>query len=112
MAESETYEEYDDPKEYPLVPGVDTTAKEFADRFVDYRERGPNDVMLSGPVNRKGWGPGRRYPSFTAAYEAACKRYGAERVFRVMGFQSGRWAFLIKNLKIQGPIAPGEPDAT
>lgn len=96
--------DYDDPELYPMTPGVSTTVREFRDRFVEYDVRSPNDGVRSGPVG-SGWGPGRWFPSRARAYGAMQAEYGPGRVKQLSGWQSGRWAFLIKNLKTEPKLA-------
>ena len=97
---SEHEKDYDDPEIYPLRPGVDTTRQEFRNRFVEYNVRGPDDGIRSGPLSG-GWGPGRFFRNRAIAFHAMCHEYGKERVRQLEGYQRGRWAFLIKNLKTQ-----------
>lgn len=66
-------------------------------RFVDYTDRGPRDVVLSGPV-LGGWGPGRYHRSRRVAYTYLVDLHGESRV-KVMSQSKGRWSFLVKNLK-------------
>lgn len=91
--------DYDDPKIYPLLPGVSTTRKEFADRFVDYSARGPDDMVLSGPIVG-GHGPGRYFRNKALAKRYLILKFGAGRVRELERFTYGRWAFLIKNLRL------------
>lgn len=82
----------------PLVPTNDTAPSEFLDRFVEYGDRGPRDVILSGPV-RGGGGPGRYQPNRRVAWEAAVAKYGANRVRPLGRDVHKRWALIVKNLK-------------
>lgn len=82
---------------YPMIPWVDSTESDFASRWVDYHDRGPRDVVLSGPVTG-GWGPGRWMKNRRAAYAFCLEKYGKDRV-KTHRQSSGRWAFLIKNLR-------------
>jgi len=61
-------------------------------------QRGSRDVVLSGPVGQ-GWGPGKWFKSRFFAFRYAVMKYGASRVKLLPGVTSGRWAFLIKDLK-------------
>jgi hypothetical protein len=88
----------EEPDWIPLQPGADTKGEDLAARKVEYSCRGPRDVVLSGPV-LAGWGPGRYFNSRRAAYTWARAKYGPDRVQRVR-YTRGRWAFLIKNLKV------------
>ncbi len=90
-------EVFDDPELYPLIPWCDTSSDEFGARWVDYTDRGPADVVVSGPVTG-GWGPGRWHKNRRVAYWIAVKRYGDGRV-KTMRQSEGRWGFLIKNLR-------------
>lgn len=86
--------EYDD-----FIPTLDSNSRalESGERSVTYVDRGPLDVVISGPVVG-GWGPGRFHRSRRAAFSFVAEKYGAERVMPTK--QSvGRWSFLIKNLK-------------
>lgn len=87
----------DDEEIYPLIPGCDTNPNDFGFRWVDYSDRGPRDVVLSGPVIG-GWGPGRWHKNRRVAYWRLVQQYGRDRV-QVMRQSQGRWSFLIKNLK-------------
>jgi hypothetical protein len=102
--------EADDFEETPLKestqPTADMTPDEVAKlsqedpqgRFYTRALRGPNDVVLSGPIFQ-GWGPGRYHRSKTVAKEFLEKKYGVERVRPIAGWTRGRWAYLIKDLK-------------
>lgn len=104
-AAGDPYErDLDDPEIYPLVPTVDTTRREFQDRFVHYAGVGPNDAVLSGPVIG-GWGPGRYHQSRRQAREWLEARFGRERVRETEGISRGRWSFVIRDLKIR-PYRP------
>ncbi len=87
----------DDPEAYPLIPGCDTPADEFGARWVEYYDRGPRDVVVSGPVTG-GWGPGRWHKNRRVAYWRLVGKYGADRV-KLTKQSQGRWSFLIKNLR-------------
>lgn len=89
----------DDTNEYPLIPWCDTTDDEFGNRWVDYVDRGPRDVVVSGPVTG-GWGPGRWSKNRRVAYWRLVGKYGANRVKPTKQSQ-GRWSFLIKNLRAE-----------
>lgn len=93
--EDDTLEETD--VEYPLIPWCDTTDDEFGSRWVNYSDRGPRDVVLSGPIIG-GWGPGRWHKNRRVAYWRLVDKFGEERV-KPMAQSKGRWSFLIKNLK-------------
>jgi|SRR5690349_2825706 len=93
-----TGEHYDDPVLYPLNVTCDTTQKEFLDRFVDYNLRGPNDVVLSGPII-SGWGPGKYYQNRMMAYRALVALHGADRVRFTEKNTIGRWSFVVKGLR-------------
>lgn len=90
-------EALDDPEVYPLIPWCDTSDDEFGYRWVDYVDRGPSDVVLSGPVTG-GWGPGRWHSNRRVAYWRLVGKFGADRVKQTRQSE-GRWSFLIKNLK-------------
>lgn len=92
--------EEDDPETYPMVPWCDSTDDDFGTRWVDYVDRGPNDVVLSGPVIG-GWGPGRWHKNRRIAYWRLVDKFGADRVKQLRQSQ-GRWSFLIKNLRLAG----------
>lgn len=81
------------------IPWCDTPESELTAgmQWVDYSDRGPRDVVLSGPVTA-GWGPGRWHKNRRIAYWVATQRYGAERV-KPTRQTEGRWSFLIKNLR-------------
>lgn len=104
--EAEDYdpELFDDEDTYPLLPWCDSTDDEFGTRWVDYSDRGPNDVVLSGPVIG-GWGGGRWHKNRRVAYWRLAGQFGEDRV-KQMRQSQGRWSFLIKNLK--STSAPGE----
>src|SRR5690349_4946433 len=84
-------------EDLPLIPWCDTPEREFGERWVDYHDRGPLDVVLSGPITG-GWGPNRWFPNRRHAYAWCVKQYGADRV-KQMRQSHGRWSFLIKNLR-------------
>jgi hypothetical protein len=87
-----------------FIPTVDSDLSDFSDntKYVDYSTRGPNDVVLSGPIVG-GWGPGRFHRNRATAYKWCCDNYGVDRVKRGEKWeQAGRWSFLIKNLKTEG----------
>jgi hypothetical protein len=86
--------EYDD-----FVPTLDSNggSLESGERLVTYVDRGPLDVVISGPVVG-GWGPGRFHRSRRAAFSFLVEKYGAGRVSATRQ-SSGRWSFLIRNLK-------------
>lgn len=86
----------------PLVPSGDTPPAELGSRFVEYGDRGPRDVILSGPV-RGGAGPGRYHPSRRAAWEYAVAKYGVNRVRRLEQDCFKRWALIVKNLRQETP---------
>lgn len=65
--------------------------------WVAYSDRGPNDVVLSGPVIG-GWGPGRWHQNRRIAFGWAIRKYGIDRVVATPQ-SNGRWSVLIKNLK-------------
>lgn len=79
---------------------LDTNSLETGQQQVSYTDRGPNDAVLSGPVVG-GWGPGRFHRSRRAAYAFLVEKYGESRI-RITPQSTGRWSFLIKNLKVQG----------
>lgn len=87
----------DDVESYPLIPWCDSTDAEFGARWVDYSDRGPRDVVVSGPITG-GWGPGRWHRNRRVAYWRLVELYGADRVKQLRQSQ-GRWSFLIKNLR-------------
>lgn len=95
-----------EPLRESVQPTVDLSPDEVAKlaaedpqgRFYTRALRGPNDVVLSGPVIG-GWGPGRYHRSKAVAKEFLEKKYGEDRVRPVGGWTRGRWAYLIKNLK-------------
>jgi hypothetical protein len=91
------YDELDMPEEYPLLPWCDSSNDEFGSRWVDYDDRGPRDVVISGPVTG-GWGPGRWHTNRRIAYWRCVGKYGVDRV-KQLRQSEGRWSFLIKNLK-------------
>jgi hypothetical protein len=91
----------DDSNEHPLIPWCDTTDDEFGARWVDYVDRGPRDVVVSGPVTG-GWGPGRWHKNRRIAYWRLVGKFGADRVKPTKQSQ-GRWSFLIKNLRQNEP---------
>lgn len=81
-----------------FIPTVDSGRElETGERFVDYTDRGPRDVVLSGPV-LGGWGPGRYHRSRRVAYGYLVSKHGEDGV-RPMPQSKGRWSFLVKNLK-------------
>lgn len=92
-----TDDAYDDIDEYPFIPVIDATDDDFTTRWVDYVDRGPRDVVISGPIIG-GWGPGRWHKNRRVAYWVAVDKYGEDRV-KMTRQSSGRWSFLIKNLK-------------
>jgi CTP-dependent riboflavin kinase len=78
---------------------LSSVAKEDPDgNYYKKALRGPNDVVLSGPVIG-GWGPGRYFRSKALAKRYLELKYGAERVRSTGGWTRGRWAYLIKDLK-------------
>ena len=72
---------------------------------VDYSTRGPNDFVVSGPLG-DAVGPGRRFPSLSAALKWAQGKYGDRaRLVPELAKLSGelmdtyplaRWAILVK----------------
>jgi hypothetical protein len=84
-------------EEYAAIPWCDTPADELGNQWVDYSDRGPRDVVLSGPIIG-GWGPGRWQKNRRIAYWFCVEKYGAERV-KPTRQSTGRWSFLIKNLR-------------
>lgn len=90
-------ESLDDAEQFPLLPWCDTTDDEFGTRWVDYSDRGPRDVVLSGPVIG-GWGPGRWHKNRRVAYWRLVAQFGEDRV-KQMRQSQGRWSFLVKNLR-------------
>lgn len=78
-------------------PGVDGLPTD-----IQYSDRGPRDVVLSGPLGKKVDGsksPGRW---FATGYDAFCwaeAKYGANRVTLILE-EGARWAILVKNLRI------------
>ena len=90
-------ERLDDPVEFPMIPWVDSTDGDFASRWVEYHDRGPRDVVISGPLPG-GWGPGRWMKNRRAAYAFYVGKYGVERV-KTHPQSVGRYAFLVKNLR-------------
>lgn len=90
-------ESLDDPEIYPMVPWLDASDSDFDSRWVDYCDRGPRDVVVSGPV-LGGWGPGRWHKNRRVAYWRMVLKYGEDRVKPTRQSQ-GRWSFLIKNLR-------------
>lgn len=95
--DDELGEAYEDEAEYPLEPTCDLPDAGIGARWVDYTDRGPADVLLSGPVTG-GWGPGRWHKNRRLAYAHCAEKYGAGRVQTVRQ-ADGRWSFLIKNLR-------------
>lgn len=85
--------------DYPLIPWCDTPDAELGARWVDYSDRGPRDVVVSGPITG-GWGPGRWQKNRRYAYWRLVEKYGEDRV-KPMKQSIGRWSFLIKNLKAE-----------
>lgn len=81
-----------------ISPNIDTSEKELehGEYEIEYSDRGPNDIVLSGPL-LGGWGPGRFFQSRGAALVWATQKYGPGRVKKVKE-QPGRWAYLVKNL--------------
>ena len=94
-------EDLDNPEQYPLIPWCDTSDDEFGARWVDYTDRGPNDVVLSGPIIG-GWGPGRWHKNRRIAYWCLVDKFGADCVKQTRQSE-GRWSFLIKNLRVSAP---------
>ena len=87
----------DDDLDYPLIPWCDTTDDEFGVRWVDYVDRGPRDVVVSGPVTG-GWGPGRWSKNRRIAYWRLVGKYGIDRVKQTRQSE-GRWSFLVRGLR-------------
>lgn len=77
-------------------PGIDGLPVDIL-----YSDRGPRDVVLSGPLGKKvdsSKSPGRW---FATGYDAFCwaeAKYGANRVTLILE-EGTRWAVLVKNLK-------------
>lgn len=61
-----------------------------------YSTRGPNDVVISGPIGAAR-GPGRAFESQEAALAWAREKYGEDRV-TLLKKDAPRWAILVKNL--------------
>ena len=87
-----------DDEHYPMLPWCDSTDDDFGTKWVDYSDRGPRDVVLSGPVIG-GHGPGRWHKNRRVAYWRLVDKFGADRV-KQMRQSQGRWSFLIKNLRV------------
>lgn len=68
-------------------------------RFYTKAMRGARDVVLSGPI-LGGWGPGRYHRSKAVALEWLRTKFGQERVRVLPGWTKGRWAYLIKDLRV------------
>lgn len=86
--------------EVPAVdPTIDTAIAdlEAPTSWVAYSDRGPMDVVLSGPVIG-GWGPGRWHQNRRIAFGWALRTYGVDRVVATPQ-SNGRWSVLIKNLR-------------
>lgn len=97
-APDEDYAEPEDElQEHPSVPGIDTDENDLSDLPIDYTERGPRDVVVSGPIFG-GWGPNTKMPNRKAAYARCVQKYGVDRVKNIPQSR-GRWAFLIKDLR-------------
>lgn len=79
-----------------ITPNIDQDENDLSDLPVDYSERGPRDVVVSGPIFG-GWGPNTKMPNRKAAYARCVQKYGVERVKNIPQSR-GRWAFLIKDL--------------
>ena len=94
--ESKLMEDYD-------ISGPDCDAtgeqvKRISDGYYRRASRGPDDVMISGPlagfVNN---GPGRRFQTRREGWNWAAKKYGFERL--VFPRQTvGRWCVIVKGL--------------
>lgn len=97
---TDDFDGVEDTGEYPIIPTIDTPGQvlENGERFVEYSDRGPRDVVLSGPLTG-GWGPGRWFQNRSQAYSWAVNKYTLARVKGVRE-RAGRWAFLIKNLRV------------
>jgi hypothetical protein len=78
-----------------LQPSEDTS-------IINYDIKGPNDVVISGPLT-SGSGPGRTHASSREAYIRLCNKYGKNRV-KSMKQDKHRWCYLIKDLKVKGPV--------
>lgn len=104
--ESEMYEKERE-NSIPAVPsewgpGVDGVPTDLL-----YSDRGPRDVVLSGPLGKKVSGsksPGRWFATPWEAVVWAKEKYGEERVRLIYPksiFEEGavRWAVLVKNLR-------------
>lgn len=68
------------------------------ERWMVYCDRGPRDVVVSGPLEANGWGPGVLMPDREAAWNRLVAKYGESRV-RNHPQSFGRWGFLIRNLR-------------
>lgn len=106
--EDDIPEEQDYGNVYPefWTPTCDSSPQSMesgSNQLIEYSTRGPNDVVLSGPVVG-GWGPGRYHRSRRVAYHVLRDKFGADRVTPTRQVK-GRWSFLIKNLKAGGSDA-------
>lgn len=80
-------------------PGIDGLPLD-----TDYSDRGPLDVVVSGPLGKKVDGsvnPGRWFATVYDALEWARGKYGEERVRLItpLDYEGNRWAVLVKNLR-------------
>ena len=99
--ELEGAEEEDKPPiDLDKPPTIDTKQRILEDWLLVYphTQRGPNDVVISGPVIG-GWGPGRYFRNRRLAIQHYIEKYGHARVGMVGGKTKGRWAVLIRNLR-------------
>lgn len=78
-------------------PGVDGLPLDTS-----YSDRGPFDVVISGPVGKKidkSKAPGRWFATPWDALTWAEEKYGRDRVKLLNLEESARWAILVKNLR-------------
>lgn len=84
--------EWVDLEDVPQIPNIDLLPE-----VVDYSTRGPDDFVISGPLNGSDKIQGRRFASPKAAYIWGCQKYGKARV-SIVDAGEWRWGLLIKKV--------------
>lgn len=93
--ESKMMEDYD-----VSGPDCDATAQQvmrISDGYYRRASRGPNDVMISGPLAGLN-GPGRRMPTRWDAWRWCEEKYGKDRLIFPRQTE-GRWCVIVKGLR-------------
>lgn len=80
-----------------IIPECDFPGVDGVPGVTAYDDRGPGDVVISGPLV-SGVGPGRKFESRLSAITWAAEKYGSTNVSLIEAGEY-RWAVLVKNLR-------------